>query len=158
MSELNMHKLPLIITFKKNNLFEIKKTWIELSLVNHCMWYMYDWLFLPAMLYTVYRPTTPNVAALPPLSQENQDPSVGPGDEPRKFDSTGMFHWCPSRPLIQARMVSAMMVSILGMFSLTLCIDKRVHAVVSLAWLFASLDTEIVIRIKCYSTWSNIKN
>nr|XP_022313803.1 calcium-activated potassium channel slowpoke-like isoform X16 [Crassostrea virginica] len=49
-------------------------------------------------------PTTPNVAALPPLSQENQDPSVGPGDEPRKFDSTGMFHWCPSRPLIQARM------------------------------------------------------
>ena len=98
---------------------------------------MYDWLFLPAVLYvnvyTVYRPTTPNVAALPPLSQENQDPSVGPGDEPRKFDSTGMFHWCPSRPLIQARMVSAMIVSIQGMFSLALCIDKRVHAVVSLA-------------------------
>lgn len=49
-------------------------------------------------------PTTPTVAALPPLSQESQDTSVGPGEEPRKFDSTGMFHWCPSRPLIDARM------------------------------------------------------
>lgn len=49
-------------------------------------------------------PTTPTVAALPPLSQESQDTSVCPGEEPRKFDSTGMFHWCPSRPLIEARM------------------------------------------------------
>lgn len=50
------------------------------------------------------QPTTPTVAALPPLSQESQDTSVCPGEEPRKFDSTGMFHWCPSRPLIEARM------------------------------------------------------
>ncbi|XP_061193987.1 calcium-activated potassium channel subunit alpha-1-like isoform X1 [Saccostrea echinata] len=51
-------------------------------------------------------PTTPNTAILPTLTQDPvpQDTSVAPGDEPRKFDSTGMFHWCPARPLIEARM------------------------------------------------------
>ncbi|XP_065923859.1 calcium-activated potassium channel slowpoke isoform X12 [Magallana gigas] len=59
-------------------------------------------------------PTTPTVAALPPLSQESQDTSVCPGEEPRKFDSTGMFHWCPSRPLIEARMQLGVMVDNVG--------------------------------------------
>lgn len=27
-------------------------------------------------------------------------------DEPRKFDSTGMFHWCPDRPLNETLLVS----------------------------------------------------
>ncbi|XP_056020350.1 calcium-activated potassium channel slowpoke-like isoform X8 [Ostrea edulis] len=50
-------------------------------------------------------PTTPSAAALPPLQDPvSLDHSVAPGDEPRKFDSTGMFHWCPARPLIDARM------------------------------------------------------
>ncbi|XP_065923856.1 calcium-activated potassium channel slowpoke isoform X9 [Magallana gigas] len=60
------------------------------------------------------QPTTPTVAALPPLSQESQDTSVCPGEEPRKFDSTGMFHWCPSRPLIEARMQLGVMVDNVG--------------------------------------------
>ncbi|XP_056020344.1 calcium-activated potassium channel subunit alpha-1-like isoform X3 [Ostrea edulis] len=51
------------------------------------------------------QPTTPSAAALPPLQDPvSLDHSVAPGDEPRKFDSTGMFHWCPARPLIDARM------------------------------------------------------
>lgn len=57
------------------------------------------------------------MAALPPLSQESQDTSVCPGEEPRKFDSTGMFHWCPSRPLIEARMVSANLALVVGMLN-----------------------------------------
>ena len=34
------------------------------------------------------------------------DQSVAPGEEPRKFDSTGMFHWCPNRKLEKSVMVS----------------------------------------------------
>ena len=34
------------------------------------------------------------------------DQSVAPREEPRKFDSTGMFHWCPNRKLEKCVMVS----------------------------------------------------
>ncbi|XP_071128802.1 calcium-activated potassium channel slowpoke-like isoform X4 [Mytilus edulis] len=53
-------------------------------------------------------PTSPSKQHLPPLEKEpvdtSNDQSVAPGEEPRKFDSTGMFHWCPSRPLETAVM------------------------------------------------------
>ncbi|XP_035826264.1 calcium-activated potassium channel slowpoke isoform X4 [Aplysia californica] len=32
-------------------------------------------------------------------SEDSVPPPPPPVDEPRKFDSTGMFHWCPDRPL-----------------------------------------------------------
>jgi len=55
------------------------------------------------------RPTSPSKNNLPPVDKENpagpKDTSVAPGDEPRKFDSTGMFHWCPARPMDDALMV-----------------------------------------------------
>ena len=34
------------------------------------------------------------------------DQSVAPREEPRKFDSTGMFYWCPNRKLEKSVMVS----------------------------------------------------
>ena len=64
-----------------------------------------------------YRPTSPG-KALQPLG-EREDTEIPPApwnqhsekgtsntDEPRKFDSTGMFHWCPVRSLEEAVIVS----------------------------------------------------
>ncbi|KAK3091427.1 hypothetical protein FSP39_019809 [Pinctada imbricata] len=50
-------------------------------------------------------PTSPSKGSLPPIDKDGavappKDSSVAPGDEPRKFDSTGMFHWCPPRDLL----------------------------------------------------------
>ncbi|KAJ8319315.1 hypothetical protein KUTeg_004406 [Tegillarca granosa] len=54
-------------------------------------------------------PTSPSKANLPSLEKETawvapKDSSVAPGEEPRKFDSTGMFHWCQNRQLNDALM------------------------------------------------------
>ncbi|XP_060077745.1 calcium-activated potassium channel subunit alpha-1-like [Ylistrum balloti] len=52
-------------------------------------------------------PQSPSKATLPPL-EAGKEPiwpkDAGPSEEPRKFDSTGMFHWCQSRPLEDALM------------------------------------------------------
>ncbi|XP_059162077.1 calcium-activated potassium channel subunit alpha-1-like isoform X3 [Physella acuta] len=41
-----------------------------------------------------------SMPAAKPKPQEEPAPALPiPMDEPRKFDSTGMFHWCPDRPL-----------------------------------------------------------
>ncbi|XP_052834501.1 calcium-activated potassium channel subunit alpha-1 isoform X2 [Octopus bimaculoides] len=47
-------------------------------------------------------PTSPSKGTLQALDKGNSanlppDMNVVPGEEPRKFDSTGMFHWCPER-------------------------------------------------------------
>ena len=36
-------------------------------------------------------------------------PISSPADEPRKFDSTGMFHWCPDHPIHEIIMVSKLL-------------------------------------------------
>ncbi|XP_053392649.1 calcium-activated potassium channel slowpoke-like isoform X3 [Mercenaria mercenaria] len=56
-------------------------------------------------------PTSPSKALLPTMEKENTEIPPAPwnlssekSDEPRKFDSTGMFHWCPGRPIEEAIM------------------------------------------------------
>ncbi|XP_069123126.1 calcium-activated potassium channel slowpoke-like isoform X6 [Argopecten irradians] len=58
-------------------------------------------------------PQSPSKATLPPLESggggnKDKEPvwpkDAGPSEEPRKFDSTGMFHWCQARPLEDALM------------------------------------------------------
>lgn len=57
-----------------------------------------------------YRPQSPSKGALAPIESsklDSKDSSNDSGfvakdikqldDEPRKFDSTGMFHWCQAR-------------------------------------------------------------
>lgn len=51
---------------------------------------------------SISKPTSPSKGALPSLDKVSPtnlppDMNVVPGEEPRKFDSTGMFHWCPER-------------------------------------------------------------
>ena len=38
---------------------------------------------------------------------ENHDNALDPHNDPRKFDSTGMFHWCAERPIEQGFIVSS---------------------------------------------------
>ncbi|XP_052834506.1 calcium-activated potassium channel slowpoke isoform X7 [Octopus bimaculoides] len=50
----------------------------------------------------ISKPTSPSKGTLQALDKGNSanlppDMNVVPGEEPRKFDSTGMFHWCPER-------------------------------------------------------------
>jgi hypothetical protein len=62
------------------------------------------------VIFIFFRPTSPSKQQLPPIEKESvdtfNDQSVAPGEEPRKFDSTGMFHWCPNRTLEKSVMVS----------------------------------------------------
>ena len=62
------------------------------------------------------RPSSPSKNALQAMEREASEVPSAPwttaaeknehGDEPRKFDSTGMFHWCASRSITEAIMVS----------------------------------------------------
>lgn len=55
-------------------------------------------------------PSTPNATSPQPpegdMMDSNQDNSLDPHNDPRKFDSTGMFHWCPERPIEDGFIVS----------------------------------------------------
>lgn len=49
----------------------------------------------------VFRPSSPNHTESKDGEGEGENES-----DPRKFDSTGMFHWCPEQPLSSCLVVS----------------------------------------------------
>ena len=58
---------------------------------------------------------------MPPAPWASQNKN-NTGDEPRRFDSTGMFHWCPARSLDDAIMVSTCVIEIIGLVGKTGCV------------------------------------
>lgn len=67
-------------------------------------------------LASYFRPSSPSKGVLSGLEKENTEVPPAPWttvaekgasqDEPRRFDSTGMFHWCPARSIDEAIMVN----------------------------------------------------
>lgn len=67
-------------------------------------------------LASSFRPSSPSKGVLSGLEKENTEVPPAPWttvaekgpsqDEPRRFDSTGMFHWCPARSIDEAIMVN----------------------------------------------------
>jgi hypothetical protein len=63
-----------------------------------------------------FRPSSPTQGALPPIEKGNKEglgllqsginPSQPPPGDQRRFDSTGMFHWCPERKFEEILIVS----------------------------------------------------
>ena len=104
----------------------------------------------------ISRPTSPSKQQLPLLEKEpvdtQNDQSVAPGEEPRKFDSTGMFHWCPSRPLDTAVMVCIYLilwnVSLVSLSSIQHCCNGMYlsDSMGMFHWcLYRPLDTAVMV-------------
>ena len=60
-------------------------------------------------VYCIFRPSSPTGPIIIPKLEHSAalDINNQPEDDPRKFDSTGMFHWCPEQSLSTCLIVSS---------------------------------------------------